>query len=333
MIISTLIIIFSFLLFIPKILDFKKVDLIKVKISSPRNSARILLIWLVFGFFTRLDFNQMWGCIIYLGKPFDHNNILFFFISSGLIISSIISKNLISIRTPLFVELGFWLIRLFIYKGGYATGYTGHNPMGTVVFYDVTALFLRILHIQNTFDNKFLKHRTIWIIGVFVISMKYALNPIPKGLYWDKIRSERRLQDHISLIKGDWIGLVKYDSTYCDTLGSYSINFPEMEISELIKLKSNRNLTTTDTIFYLLDKEVRIIDSIEVSINDSLHITSKLFDSYINLFYSWGGDLVKTPDTNPIFGESINIIKISQDSLIFTTTHRYNFSLKRNNAR
>lgn len=107
-----------------------------------------LLVWIVFGFFTQLDYNQDWGCIGGSGYIFSSSNLFYSGIALALVNIGFFAQNKYLKVTILAMELLFWLYKLFLIKGGYAVGIVG-VPSSNVVLFDMIALTLRILLIKQ----------------------------------------------------------------------------------------------------------------------------------------------------------------------------------------
>ncbi len=109
-----------------------------------------LLVWIVFGFFTQLDYNQDWGCIGGSGYIFSNSNMFYSGIALALVNTGFFAQHKHFKIIVLAVELLFWLHKLFLVKGGYVVGFGG-VPSSDVVLFDMMALFLRILLIKQLF--------------------------------------------------------------------------------------------------------------------------------------------------------------------------------------
>jgi len=122
-------------------------DWYKRIITQPYNYYALLGL-LVFGFFTNLDYNDRWGCIVGGESIFDTKNILFSSISIILVASSFIIKSRILKLSFVLIEFVFWIAKLFYFKGGYVVSIAA-APDPIVSFYDSTALALRLFIITG----------------------------------------------------------------------------------------------------------------------------------------------------------------------------------------
>ncbi len=115
---------------------------------------RLLIIWTLFGFFLRWDNNMFHGCIMGDDRVFALDNI-FFSTTSFILLTLGVAFQRINERVWfLFLELFYWLFKLFYLKGGYAVGIAG-VPIFTVVFFDMIALCLRIMLMNSSLNFKF----------------------------------------------------------------------------------------------------------------------------------------------------------------------------------
>lgn len=136
-----------------------------------------LLGWTIIGFFKNLDFTEQWGCIVFEEPVFRKMNIIFSSISVILLISVILFRNR-NIKFYIHLtETFYWIGKLFLFKGGYATGLVG-TPIEINVLYDFVAIFLRLLAIRNLkFQTRTIKVSTI-ALSIIFLKMSFFNAPI-----------------------------------------------------------------------------------------------------------------------------------------------------------
>lgn len=133
----------------------------------------LLIAWTIVGFFFRCDNNMQVGCIIRSDNVFAQDNI---FLSATSII--LLTLGVSFQRTNeriwfLFLELLYWLLKLFYWKGGYGVGLAA-IPMFTVVFFDMIALCLRIMLLNATLEFKFSNNYIlIPLVIIFYVKLYY----------------------------------------------------------------------------------------------------------------------------------------------------------------
>lgn len=125
-----------------------------------------LIIWTIIGFYFMLDNNSDFGCLINNWSVFSLQNTGYSSISITLLVLALIFRSGKLQGILLFIELIYWLFKLFIIKGGYAVGIAA-APNITVVYFDTIALFLRLLVLYNSLNYKFSIY--ILFIPVFAI--------------------------------------------------------------------------------------------------------------------------------------------------------------------
>ncbi len=138
-------------------------------INQTKTTLIVLVVWIVFGFFTQLDYNQDWGCIGGSGYIFSNSNMLYSGIALTFVNIGFLAQNKHIKIIVLAVELLFWLYKLFLIKGGYVVGFGG-IPSSDVVLFDMMALFLRILLIKQLFK--------IPINALFVLIISFIIMAI-----------------------------------------------------------------------------------------------------------------------------------------------------------
>lgn len=138
--------------------------------------------WTILGFVFQLDLTQRWGCIIISESYLIPYRISFSAVSTGILGTGILIKNL-QLKKKLFVfELGFWISIFIFIKGGYAVGFAG-GPDEIIMGYDVVAIFLRLLNISSYFQYNHLlkekKRRIIVSVVVAIILIVVKANEFP----------------------------------------------------------------------------------------------------------------------------------------------------------
>lgn len=119
-------------------------------INQTQTTFIALLVWIVFGFFAQLDYNQDWGCIGGSGYIFSNSNMLYSGIALTLLNIGFFAQHKHFKIIVLAVEFLFWLYKLFLIKGGYVVGFGG-IPSCDVVLFDMIAISLRILLVKQLF--------------------------------------------------------------------------------------------------------------------------------------------------------------------------------------
>jgi hypothetical protein len=126
----------------------------------------LLIAWTIIGFFFRWDNNMQVGCNIQSDNILGQDNI-FFSATSIILLTLGVSFQRNNERIWfLFFELLYWLLKLFYWKGGYGVG-IGGIPIFTVVFFDMIALFLRIMLLNATLEFKFANNYILIPLFIF----------------------------------------------------------------------------------------------------------------------------------------------------------------------
>ncbi|MFZ1530416.1 MAG: hypothetical protein WAT19_16800 [Ferruginibacter sp.] len=134
-----------------------------------------LLVLLAAGFILNLENNEQEGCIVPNEPVFNAKNIFYSLISGILFTAAIISKEKERRLRLLTIELAFWLLKFFYWKGGYAVG-IGGIPLFTVVLYDSAALSLRLLllnHETGLFSKTWVPF--LLLVFLFIIKTKFYM--------------------------------------------------------------------------------------------------------------------------------------------------------------
>ena len=137
------------------------------QLTKPKTLYWTLFILTLLGFFSNLDYTMQWGCIIENELIFSKENIFFSVTALALLtVGFFLPLKKIGILI-LFIELAFWIYKLFIIKGGYVTG-IGACPDSTVLTFDIMALTLRLALLKQILKLKF---RTIYILILSFVIM------------------------------------------------------------------------------------------------------------------------------------------------------------------
>ncbi len=172
-IIDTIAIFFPIVIFI----IFGVLNKSKIKWVNQINDSNfifwILISWIIFGFFAKLDYTNQWGCFAIHEPVFSRENILFSSISLFLLFLGVylIPKKLGYVI--LIFEVFIWLFKLFLIKGGYIIGVTG-GPDIIILWYDFSALILRLLLIKSLFELN-LKNIYIFILVILIMILKIGI--------------------------------------------------------------------------------------------------------------------------------------------------------------
>lgn len=325
MIVHILIILLFILSFLPKIRNYNRLRTIDNKFRDFKFTNSILLIWIAIGFITRFDFSQMFGCVIYGEKILDYNNIGFASISFTLVLIARLAKRKKTKSTLLTIEMIIWLFRLFYYKGGYATGFTGNYPLDLIVLYDTIALLLRLRLIDNIKRIRFLRKWRVYLIVIFLVSVKIFVFPVPHDLFWETKRIQNKTNFTKSMLIGDWTGSIQYDSSWYDTLAVYRLDTLPDDFN--VFQSTGAYIAHSDSSFkYALKENKRTIyDLAKVSIDSTMIISTEGIDFQIDFqYYNWGHLILY--DTLH-FGR-FTIYSLNNDSLIFTITEGFSNDYK-----
>lgn len=333
MIIYILTILLFAISFITKIRDYKRLRILDDKLKDFKFTNSILLIWIVLGFFTRLDFSQMMGDIIYGEKIFDYNNIGFSSISFLFILIARLLKNYKGKIIILLIELSIWLIRFYYYKGGYAMGFTANYPLDLIVLYDTIALFIRLKQIDNIKRISFLQTRRIYLIVIFLISIKIFIFPTPHEMFWETKRIQKKKDYVKSMLIGDWSGSIQYDSVWFDTLAIYRLDTIPDNLNVFHITGADRTHNDSTHKYALKEMNKTIIDSAKILIKNNIIASPMSPDCEMDFnYFDWG----KLICNETIDYGNFKIWKIDRDSLIITITEgferKYKYKLKKNNA-
>ena len=115
---------------------------------------------------------------IILATRRDSYNMLYTSISLSLIGLVMFSKKIWLKKAFLLLEIIYWLIKLFLIKSGYAIGVAA-VPDSSILFYDLIALFFRILAIKIFFDQRQINLSHLAILVIVIIGLKVFYSPFP----------------------------------------------------------------------------------------------------------------------------------------------------------
>lgn len=330
MIVYLLIILFFALSFLPKIRNHYLLRILNDKLHNFKFANSILLIWVILGFLTRLDFSQLMGDIVFCEKIFDYNNILFSSISFLLILIARLLKNEKGKNIIILLELLIWSFRYFYYKGGYAMGIAASYPNDLIVFYDFVALSLRLIMIGSIKRIRILEKRRLYSFVILFVTVKIFIFPCPHDLFWETRRIQKEIEYTKSIIMGNWSGSVSYDSSWYDTLAIYRLDTIPDDLNIFQSTGAHRTHTDSTHTYALNEMRKSFLDSGKISINDDLIVSSKSPICRME-YYSPMFGILRNNDTTE-YG-SFSIWKLDQDSLIITIIEgfgkNYKYKLER----
>ena len=157
------------------------------KYLTEKNILKTLIGFLGFGFLTSLDYTNMFGCVISI-EPFWIYKQSVFTIISITLFSYILRSNKILLKQKLILgEAFFWILRIILFKGGYATGLGGDWVNPIVFGYDIISAVLRLCLIFKTFNLS--KTKQFYLLGfiilLFFIKIEFFRMP-PMTILFDK---------------------------------------------------------------------------------------------------------------------------------------------------
>lgn len=168
---------------------------------------KFLLCWIIFGFVTRLDYSDAWGCIIGLEPILESRNILFSTISFGVIFLAFKTENVKLKKTFLVIELVYWIAKLITFKGGYTVGYGG-IPNFRIVFYDLVAVLARLFILIQILEVNQFKFAKIGFIGLMVLGIKISIFATPLSIIYEERKAFKEAQEIRKELIGEWSGKV-----------------------------------------------------------------------------------------------------------------------------
>lgn len=176
-------------------------------LTNVRYLKLFLLLWIVIGFFSKLDYSNSSGCFVTYGYIFDLERIIYSSFSFFLIICAFLFRRLALLF--LVVEFLFWLFKLLFLKSGYAVGIT-NTPDMLILKYDFIGVFLR-LYLVSFFvlKGKLNLYRYI-IITSAIISLKTNFLSSQDDFIKEKWITPYLIQKLKNEIRGEWKGVAYY---------------------------------------------------------------------------------------------------------------------------
>jgi len=163
----------------------------------------LLIGLLIIGFFFELDNSDRYGCIIYT-NPFRVKNILFFVTSIILVLLSFFSEKRTIKLTFMSLELTIWILKLFLFKGGYVVGIVATVDT-CISFYDTATLALRLTIINSLLNTK-INQIYILICTAIIMSVKIYAFRLPYSFYVEERKWQIITENTKNfLTKGEWI--------------------------------------------------------------------------------------------------------------------------------
>ncbi len=269
----------------------KKNDDSRIRLDL-ENGFRFLLIWIILGFLTRLDYSDRWGCVIGFEPILEPKNIIFSTISFLLILIAFqIDKHKVK-RVLCLTEFLYWIVKLMVFKGGYVVGYGG-VPDATIVLYDLISIVSRLFVIQQVLNIERFKVKNIVITAVLIMAVKISIFITPMNMIYEERLAFRDAEKIRKELVGGWDGIVE------------KIEGEEIE--------------TQEDIYIQIDSNTLLIDKIE-----------ELEGEYrLVLKYPEYGIL---SSEDQLYNYNIFLEKNQEDSLVMTiydTFKQYKFRLKR----
>lgn len=159
---------------------------------------------LIIGFIFRLDYSDRFGCIQFSEPIFEFKNILFSTISIILVLLSFFSKKRTIKLTFISFELLFWLVKLFLFKGGYVVNILGTaDPL--ISLYDTATLALRFFIVNSLLKTNINKIYVL-ISTIIIMSIKIYIFPLPYSFYIEVRESQmKREKTRDLLMNSEWI--------------------------------------------------------------------------------------------------------------------------------
>ncbi len=224
----------------------------------------LLLVWIAIGYVFKLDYNNLFGCCI---GP--EPNLLYYKVYSGISFSLILLCFLIRFRyiqlALLTIECIYWLLKLFIIKGGYAVGFAG-VPIISVVLYDFIGILIRFhnlrLHLKiNITSNK------VVIISLITFVFKLFF-PCPKEIFLDRYVFKIEMDNFKNKLKGKWEGTYTHylQEEIENSIDTNSIEFKNLndylhKMDSIDDLKRPKYLQIKDTLKLNIDLNTILINS------------------------------------------------------------------------
>jgi hypothetical protein len=227
----------------------------KEKLIRPLRSQKVLfgflILWTLLGFFTQQDFTERCGCLVHSRDIFSLDYIILSAISLILLILGFSIRNKFVRISILWLELAYWIFKLFALKSGYEGG------LGILVFnyYDFLGLLGRFLLINSLLGYRFKEYILPLVVGVIIIIKMFGVPCNENFIYRDYLNPYyNRL--FFNQINGNWTGSMLYPN---DSIIEETIKNPDHII---YGSKPEINLYR-DTILYSR------FDSVYLTFNDS----------------------------------------------------------------
>lgn len=157
----------------------------KEKLIRPLRSQKVLfgflILWTLLGFFTQQDFTERCGCLVHSRDIFSLDYIILSAISLILLILGFSIRNKFVRISILWLELAYWIFKLFALKSGYEGG------LGILVFnyYDFLGLLGRFLLINSLLGYRFKEYILPLVVGVIIIIKMFGVPCNENFIYRD----------------------------------------------------------------------------------------------------------------------------------------------------
>jgi hypothetical protein len=289
----------------------------------------LLIIWIVIGFFKNWDYSDQWGCFVHHEPVFRELNIILSGISLVFIVATLLFRNK-KVKVFLHVtETIYWIGKLIVFKGGYATGIAG-APDDMIVLYDFIAILLRGLVLRNLVIS--IRTILITLFAFILMIIKIFFFPTQITLKWEYEKGIEASKQTLIKMQGCWKGhkistSLMNDTIYPKAIDS-SITSPLVDVlnsrDTLIKKKW---INSDDSVFVKIDSNIIEIRTAKNSntyfidfdgqFSANLFIVSSKSNDYNSGFMK---QLRTSYKLNPNWSgnSSISVIKIRKDSLIFS---------------
>ena len=222
----------------------KKNDDSRIRLDL-ENGFKFLLIWIILGFLTRLDYSDRWGCVIGFEPILEPRNIIFSTISFVLILIAFqIDKHKVK-RVLCLTEFLYWIVKLMAFKGGYVVGYGG-VPDVTIVLYDLISIVSRLFVIQQILNIERFKVKNIVITAALIMAVKISIFRTPMNMVYEERLAFREAEKIRKELVGGWNGIVE------------KIEGEEIETQEDIYIQIDSNTLLIDKIEEL-EGEYRLV--------------------------------------------------------------------------
>ena len=256
------------------------------------NGFMFLLIWILLGFLTRLDYSDRWGCVIGFEPILEPKNIIFSTISFVLILlASQIDIHKVK-RVLCMTEFLYWSVKLMVFKGGYVVGYGG-IPDVTIVLYDLISIISRLFVLQQILKLERLKFKNMITTAVLIMAVKISFFRTPMYMIYEERLAFTEAEKIRKELVGEWIGIAE------------KIEIEEKEIQE--------------DIYVQIDSNTLLINKIEE------------LESEYRLVLKYPEHGIITSE-DQLYNYNIFLEKNQEDSLVMTIyypTEQYRFRLKR----